>query len=277
MSKTKYAQSQGLELLTQVVEDVGPIFNIDQARAAAPARGILPRRIPWLLSRLAAGGWIVRLKRGTYVAQSPLFSATIHPFAIAQALVEPLAISHWSALAHHGCTTQIPAMIQASTPRKVVTPQMRAGQAYSPRGRAVWSALDMEFEFIQVQPAHFFGFQQTWVDRWRRVAITDLERTLLDMLAHPHVFGSLQVGIETLETYLAQLNLEKLVGYALRYAVGAVIKRLGWILEALGVPEHLLDPLAAYPTSAYALLDRTGPPRGNAVSRWNLYNNLTPG
>jgi len=105
MSKTKYAQPQGLELLTQVVEDVGPIFNIDQARAVAPALGILQRRIPGLLSRLAASGWIIRLKRGTYVAQSPLFSATIHPFAIAQALVEPLTISHWSALAHRPLST----------------------------------------------------------------------------------------------------------------------------------------------------------------------------
>lgn len=35
------------------------------------------------------------------------------------ALVEPMAISHWSALAHHGLTTQIPPMVQASTPRTI--------------------------------------------------------------------------------------------------------------------------------------------------------------
>ena len=54
-------------------------------------------------------------------------SGEIHPFAVAAALVRPSAISHWSALDHHGLTTQMPKMVQVSIPGKVVTPEMRRG------------------------------------------------------------------------------------------------------------------------------------------------------
>jgi len=69
--------------------------------------------------------------------------------------------------------TQIPVMVQASTPRKIVTPEMRSGQANSPRGRAVWKALGIEVEFIHILSRHFFGHLQIWVNNWQQVAITD--------------------------------------------------------------------------------------------------------
>jgi predicted transcriptional regulator of viral defense system len=274
MMETQYARTQGVLLLQRVVSAVGPIFTIAQAQADAEALGIGAAQVQWLLSRLAGGGWIARLKRGVYAAQSPLFSADVHPFAIAAALAEPMAVSHWSALAHHGLTTQIPPMVQASTPRGVVTPEMREGQAYRPRGRATWRVLGLEFEFIKVGEKRFFGYQQEWVSQWHRVAITDPERTVLDTVASPRLFGTLGAGIETLETHLGRLDLDGLVGYALRYDVGAVIKRLGWMLEALGVPESVTEPLRAYPVRAYHPLDPTRPPGGRPVPRWHVRNNL---
>ena len=276
MDETGYAQSQGMILLNRVVETAGPLFTVEQAQAAATTLNLSPQRVRGLLSQLAQAGWIERIKQGVYVARAPLFSTTIHPYAVAAALVSPLAISHWSALAHHGLTTQIPPMVQASTTAVVVTPEMRQGAAYRPRGRAAWRALGLEFEFIHVQPSHFFGFQDEWVSQWRRVHITDLERTVLDLFATPRIFGSLQYAVETLETQWGQLDLDKLVGYALCYAVGATVKRLGWALETLGAPESATAPLRAYPVRAYAQLDPTGPPGGAPVAGWRLRNNLRP-
>jgi len=275
VAETKsYAQTRGLALLEQIISTVGPIFTIAQARQPAEALGLNASQLRWVLSQLARSGWIARIKRGVYAVQSPLLSTELHPYAIAAALVEPMAISHWSALAHHGLTTQIPPMVQASTPRAVVTPEMRTGQAHRPRGRAVWRVLGLEFEFIRVKPEHFFGFQQEWVSQWHRVSITDPERTVLDMVARPRVFGTIGTAIETIEAHLDQLNLEKLVGYALRYDVGAVIKRLGWILETLGVPTAVIEPLRAYPVRSYYPLDPTGPPGGLPIARWKVRDNL---
>jgi predicted transcriptional regulator of viral defense system len=280
MAENGYAQSQGMTLLNRVVEQVGPLFTIEEAQAVAAELELTPQRVRALLSQLAQADWIERLKRGTYAVTTPIFDATLHPYAVAATLVSPLAISHWSALAHHGFTTQIPPMVQASTTATVVTPEMRQGAAYRPRGRAAWRALGFEFEFIQVQEKHFFGFQEEWVSRWHRVAITDPERTVLDLFAAPQVFGSLQTGLETLDAQLqsaiAPLDVDKLTEYALRYGVGAVIKRLGWALESLGAPESAIAPLEAYPLHAYSQLDPTGPPGGAPITRWQLRNNLQP-
>ena len=280
MDEAGYAQSQGMILLNRVVEAVGPLFTVEQVKSvqmypsAASDRELTSQRINGLLSQLAQAGWIERIKRGTYAVRTPLFGAEIHPYAVAAALVSPLAISHWSALAHHGLTTQIPPMVQASTTSVVVTPEMRRGEAYRPRGRAAWRALGLEFEFIRVQPRRFFGFQDEWISQWHRVQITDPERTVLDLFAAPQVFGSLQAGLETLEAHWAQLDLGQLVAYALRYDVGATIKRLGWALETLGAPERTVAPLRAFPVRAWAQLDPTGSPGGTPVAAWRLRNNL---
>ncbi len=272
MSENGYAHSQGMMLLNRVVEQVGPLFTSTEAQGAAP--DLAPQRVNAVLAQLTQAGWVERLKRGAYAVTTPIFDATVHPFAVAAFLVSPVAISHWSAMAHHGFTTQIPPMVQASTPSTVVTPEMRQGEAYQPRGRAVWRVLGFEFEFIHVQEDRFFGFEEIWVSRWHRVAMTDPERTLLDLFAAPQVFGSLQVGLETLEAQLQSLNTGKLVAYALRYDVGSVIKRLGWALERLGVPESVTAPLRAYPLRSYSQLDPTAPSGGMPVARWQLRNNL---
>ena len=269
MVQSNYTQTLGVILLNKVFRTEGPIFTTSQAQEVMATQDIGPQRVNNILSQLTRAGWLARIKRGTYVIQTPLLSTEIHPFALASVLMEPSAISHWSALAHHGLTTQIPPMIQASTPKIVVTPEMRS--------RAVWRALGMEFEFIHIKQAHFFGFQQQWVSQWHRVNITDRERTLLDMIAHPHIFGSLRVGIETCETHLDSLDLGKLISYALRYEVGVVIKRVGWILETLGVAETITALLQAYPVSSYHLLDPTSGAGGMPITRWMLYNNLLTG
>jgi len=274
MAEPQYSQTQGVLLLQRIVSAVGPIFTIAEARAQAEALGIGAARVPWLLSQLAAGSWAARLKRGVYAVQSPLLSTELHPFAIAATLAGPMAISHWSALAHHGLTTQIPPMIQASAPRGVVTPEMREGKAYRPRGHATWRVLGLEFEFITVGEKRFFGFQQEWVSQWHRVAITDPERTVLDMVASPRLFGTLGAAMETLENHLDRLDLDRLVGHALRYDMGSVVKRLGWMLEALRVPASVIDPLRAFPVRTYYSLDPTRPPGGVAIARWHVRNNL---
>jgi len=274
MSDTPSARVRGITLLQEVLATAGPIFTIEQARAAGETLDLSPDQVRLLLSRLARGRWLARIKRGVYASQSPLLGAEIHPFAVAAALVEPMAISHWSALAHHGLTTQVPTMVQASTPRAIVAPDVRGGSTYRPRGRTVWRALDFEFEFIVVRPAHFFGLQAEWVSQWHRVNITDPERTLLEMVAHPRIFGGIRVAIETMEAHLGQFDPGKLVAYALRYDVGAVIKRLGWILDALGVSGAEIEPLRSYPVRNDTLLDATGSRAGATVRKWRIVNNL---
>jgi predicted transcriptional regulator of viral defense system len=94
-----------MTLLNHVAAQVGPLFTTEEAKTAAAALNLPPERVRALLSQLAQAGWIERLKRGSYAVTTPILGATLHPYAVAAALISPLAISHWSALAHHGFTT----------------------------------------------------------------------------------------------------------------------------------------------------------------------------
>jgi predicted transcriptional regulator of viral defense system len=198
-SNSRYAQSRGLKLLELAVKEFGPIFTLDQLKPVARAQALSDTHLRFLISSLASANWIEILKRGTYVVKSPLYSGEIHPFAIAAALMQPMMISHWSACSHHGFTTQSPKMIQASTPKKVVTPEMRTGKACSPRGRATWQVYGLEFEFIHMKQDLFWGFEKIWVSSWHQVNITDPERIALDLIARPDIFGGISAAIENLD------------------------------------------------------------------------------
>jgi predicted transcriptional regulator of viral defense system len=154
---------------------------------------------------------------------------------------------------------------------------MRRGQAHRPRGRAVWTVGEVEVEFIHVSSERFWGHQPIWVNRWQQVAITDAERTALDVIARSDLFGGMQSALELLEEALPHIQVERLVNYALRYGEGATVKRLGWALERMGVAPQQLEPLRALPVKTYYRLDPQKPPGRHHNARWRIIENLNGG
>lgn len=262
-------------LLEAAVKEYGPLFTLEQIKPLANTQKLSTSHLRYLLSMLADAGWIEILKRGTYLVKSPLYSEEVPIYAIAAALIQPMAISHWSACSHHGFTTQNPVMVQAATPKKVITPEMRNGKANSPRGRAVWTVSGHDFEFIHVTPKLFWGFQKLWVNSWQQVNITDRERTALDLIARSDIFGGFSAAIEILEKAIDQIDIDHLVDYAVKYDVGSVIKRLGWSLEHLGFTGNSLERLKNYPVQRYYLLD-PGLEETRIIKnvRWHISENL---
>jgi predicted transcriptional regulator of viral defense system len=165
-------------------------------------------------------------------------------------------------------------MIQASTPHKVVTPEMRSGKAYRPRGRASWRAFGLEFEFIYVKKDWFWGFQKIWVNSWSQVDITNRERTVLDLIVRPDIFGGIKAASEILERALPQIDLDSLIAYAVQYDVGAVTKRLGWLLEKMGVDANQLISLRSYPVIGTILLDPSQPESEKYNPFWHINENM---
>jgi len=273
-SEAFYSQTQGIKLLETAIQAFGPVFSVDDLKPIAIEQDLSIPHLRVLISSLAAAGWIDIIKRGTYVVKSPIFTGEISPFAIAAALIQPMAISHWSACSQHGFTTQNPTMIQASTPKKIVTPEMRTGKVESPRGRAIWHANNMQFEFIHVQAQRFWGFNKIWVNSWQQVNITDPERTALDLIARSDIFGGISAAIEIMESALNQIDLTILINYTIRYDMGSVIKRMGWILERLGIERTILEPLHDYRVPNTILLDPTHQPSPNKHDYWQIIENL---
>jgi predicted transcriptional regulator of viral defense system len=198
----------------------------------------------------------------------------VHPFTIAIHLVIPSAISHWSALHHQGFTEQVPRVVTAITPKKVVTPSMRGASERVRRQKHAWIVDGVRYEFVTVREAHFFGFEEIWIDEYTKIPITDKERTVLDTFISPRMFGGMGEGLGIIEEHLPMLTLDRLVNYTCRYGKISVAKRLGWALERAGIEESALTPLLEMPVTGYHALDPTRPRRGPCDRRWMIQNNL---
>ena len=272
-----YADVTGLRLLDSMRALGKRIFTTFDAQEMAARLEIPPTTLTWVLTQLVKSGRLTHLRRGLYaIDDSRSGGPAPHPFAIATALVAPSVISHWSAMAYHGLTEQIPRIITATTTRDIVTPRMRRG-ATSDGPASLWEVPGLSIRYVRVQPHHFWGFQEVWVDETARIPITDRERTVLDGFVSPAIFGSIHEVLGVLEEHLTEIDIDKLVAYALRYGRGSVIKRLGYFLEQFDVPSSILEPLRDAPITSHRLLDPDGLDRGPYLARWRVRDNMTPG
>lgn len=261
----------GLELVRRLVAEGDRIFTVKRAREIAPMIGLSEGYLRQALHYLARAGWLVRLRKGLYAISSCVPGvAPVHEFEIATALVNPAAVSHWSALHHHGLTEQAPRKIFVLTTTETSVPRARGLKATKTRDG--YPLGDTTYQFIQVKPARFFGIEKVWVGE-ARVAITDPERTLLDGLSMPHYCGDFSEVLHSFAVRGGDLVLPRIIDYALKLDA-ATAKRLGWVLERQGIEAPALDRLAALPIKGYRTLDPTGPRKGPCHRRWMIQENL---
>jgi predicted transcriptional regulator of viral defense system len=261
----------GIELVRLLAAEGDRIFSTDRARELAPRVGLKDAYLWEALYHLRRNGWIVSLRRGLYALASTVPGVTpAHEFEIAMALVEPAAISHWSALHHHGLTEQAPRKVFVLTTTEASVPRRRGTKAK--HGRDGFLVAGTSYQFIQVKPDRFFGTENVWIGE-ARVRITDPERTLLDGLSMPQYCGDFAEVLHAFEVRGTDLNLQRIIEYALKLDA-ATAKRLGWVLERQGVDASKLEQLAALPIKGYRTLDPTGPRKGPTNTRWMIQEDL---
>jgi predicted transcriptional regulator of viral defense system len=273
-----YSTSQGVLLLGELTNEGKFVFNSEDAKQVASKMGMSDNVLRVTLHNLVKSEWLMRIRRGLYVGTGKLPGASqVHPFVIATKLVTPSAISYWSALNFHGLTEQLPRNVTAMTTSKVVTPSMRSEpdeKKKSKKGKHTWEISGIRYEYAQVKPDYFFGIEDIWIDQNFRIPMTDKERTLMECFAWPRMFGGMGEALGITEEHLNELNMDRLIEYAIRYGKTSLIKRLGWSLEHLGVSKNKLKPLLAVPSSGYKILDPTKPKKGEYDPKWMLLNNL---
>jgi predicted transcriptional regulator of viral defense system len=213
---------------------------------------------------------VIRVRQGLYVLPSLVPGLNpVHEFEIAMALVSPAAISHWSALHHHGLTQQIPRKVFVLTTTQATVPRRRSIQARETEGYPVG---DTHYQFVQVKPARYFGVEKVWINDIR-VAMTDPERTLIDGLTMPRYCGDFAEVLQAFAARLPLLDLDRIIAYALRLDV-ATAKRLGWVLEYHRINPSRLRQLEKVPIKGYRKLNPTGPAGGPYHQRWMIQENL---
>jgi len=270
--KNYFYTGSGVELVRRLASEGVRIFTLDQVRDTASEIGLSQGYLRQALHHLTRTGWVVRLRKGLYALSSSVSGgAPLHEFEVATALVEPAAISHWTAMHYHGLTEQPSRKIFILTTTEAAPPQDRSDGSKLKAGNRYIIA-GVPYQFIQVKPQRFFGVQKIWVGE-TRVNITNMERTLLDCLSRPKYCGDFSEVLGAFKTATDILKLERIVDYALRMDA-ATAKRLGWILESLDISAQSLEPLLAMHSKGYRKLDPTGPGSGRCNKRWRIQENL---
>jgi len=209
-----------------------------------------------LLYNLSKKNWILKIKKGLYMI-APLEagelgarSYTVHSFVIASHLVEPYYLSHWSALNYHGLTEQTPPSVYITT--------------IKPRNRK--KILDIEFVFVTVSERKMFGMTEVMVENIP-IRISTPEKTIVDCLDHPEHCGGIEEAAKAIYFEHKNMDFVKIVEMAKKMGNKTIIKRLGHLLEKLGINEYndLLTGLRI--SKGYSCLDPKLPKRGKINER----------
>jgi predicted transcriptional regulator of viral defense system len=263
-SNLKTLGPRAAQLVVELNERRQPIFSLADV---TDITGLSRPSARSLVAKAEARGLLTRLKPGLYnLVPFQQGRDTRHvgdPYLIARTLVgdEAYFISHGSALELHRMVTQPQLAITVSCAKRL-RPQHVQGY---------------EFRFVQVQPKDFFGLTEFWITPEDKVTVSDPERTLIDGLDHPQYVGGVAEVAKGLWMKRDTLETPRLIDYALRLDVGAVIRRLGYLLEfyALADPAAL-EPLRARLTPTYQRLDPLFPNEGRMLARWRVRLNIEP-
>ncbi len=243
--------------LATVLNEAGDIVRIEDAETALD---ITRTRAAKLLSRWMKQGWLRRVGRGVYVPVSIDMLASPHvlddPWILVPALFDPAYIGGRSAAEHWDLTEQIFSDIVVLTGQPV-------REKFQQRHGALFSLKHTSEDKI-------FGTKTVWCGK-SKIFVSDIHRTMIDILDDPALGGGIQYVADCLSVYLTHSNRDDdtLLGYAARLGNGAVFKRLGFLAERDPEGAALVDPCRDRLTTGHAKLDPAlKAPR--LITRWKL-------
>lgn len=216
------------------VDDVMATLGIDRPAAAKT------------LARWRAQGWLQRVGPGLYTP-IPLDTLATEqvlddPWILIPALFDPAYVGGWTAAEHWDLTEQLFRDILVFT-----TKPLRA------RTRVVHG---ISFVLRHIRPATLFGTRTIWRGRIK-VQISDIHRTMIDMLADPSAGGGIRHVADCLTAYFRHTDADPpmLIRYAETLKNGAVFKRLGFLASAFPDQAPLVEACRSRLTQGNAKLD----------------------
>lgn len=248
---------KGRAQLVQVLASAGDVIHVDDVvRALSLDRTSAAQR----LARWREQGWLNRVGRGAYVAAAidtlGAERTLDDPWILAPALFAPGYIGGRTAAEHWDLTEQIFKDVVVLTTR-MVRERQQVHQG-------------VQFTLKHIAARKLFGTKSVWRHQ-TRVPVSDVHRTIIDILDDPALGGGIQHVAECLNTYLRRddRNDGKLIDYARQLGNGAVFKRLGFLAESQPGAEKLVQLCLRNISSGHADLDPAL--RGERiVSKWRL-------
>lgn len=214
-----------------------------------------------LLSRWVSQGWLRRVGPGKYVPV-PLDSleskhVLTDPWVLVPALYAPAYIGGRTAAEHWDLTEQMFRDIVVMTAQPVRKSRQERHGA--------------QFTLHHVQDKKIFGTKVVWRGS-AKIAVSDVHRTIVDMLNDPSVGGGIQHVADCFAAYLKRSDRDDrlLVEYAERLGNGAIFKRLGFLAERYSMTSTLVKKSRVRLTKGNAKLD-PALQGTRLISKWRLW------
>lgn len=261
--KSKNISTQSNELLTHFNGIEQSCFKSSEAfdvlfKSSKPT-------INQLLSDMTKRGLLMRIKDGVYYIipfekDPESFMPDWH--LLTENLVNGIEhyIGYYSALQIHNLITQ-PSLKQQIVVAKQIRP-------------STINVKNVPFQFIYHNPDHFFGVKKMWIDNFHKVKCSDLEKTFIDCLFKPDYAGGIVEIARAIYISKDKIQFDKLLEYAKQFNSQAVIKRLGFLLEALEIDQPITKDLQRIKTASYVILDIELPRNGKLLSKWSIVQNI---
>lgn len=228
------------ELLEKMNELQKPIFTTNDLQKLT---GFNKNYLKVYLSRLKQRHLIQEVEKGKYAILN-------HPFIIASNIIFPSYISFLSAYFYYDVTTQIPKIIQV----------------ISPRSKKELKLEECKVQFIKTSSQRIFGYRkEKFMEKY--IFVAEKEKAIIDSLYLPR-YCPLD------ETYMAlksNLDIPKLIEYALRMKSIVLLKRLGYLLELHQI--DIYDRVKSKLNKRYDYLDPDLEKKGKKSERWGLVIN----
>jgi len=219
-----------------------------------------------LLSHLAIGGWLSRIRRDLY-SPVPLGATSpaewrADPWIVAATSFAPGYIGGWTASEFWHFTDQLFRDVVVVTCRRV---RSRTALIQGTR-----------FRLRVISPTKMFGTKTVWRGT-SKVEVSDPSRTIADILNDPTIGGGIRHVAEVLAAYFESEHRDEdcLLDYVERLRNRTVYKRLGHLVETLGISAPRTIQICRGKISAgLSVLDPSVRSPGKITKRWNLRVNV---
>ncbi len=243
-----------------------PVFRHEMFAAFLEAGGPRsPKTREALLAYHVNAGHLLRIRRGLYAVVPEGISPGSHqvdPYLLGAHMTDDAVLAYHSALQFHGKAYSVHRRFPylSRHPRR---PFKFRGQEFTATVFAKALRAD-QAELFEVESHRHAGGQ---------VRVTNLERTMVDVLVRPDLSGGWEEVWRSLES-VEYFNLDRVTDYVLMLRSATAVAKVGFFLEqhreALMVDETRLRVLRKHIPKQPCYLDRSRRRSGRLVSSWRL-------
>jgi len=250
------------ELIATIGSSGKRVFTVSEAAELLNVSNEIASKI---IHNLTKKRKLQRIEKAKYLLIPPeawkVGEYTEEGIIVASQLIEPYYLSYWTALSFHGWTEQPSRTIFVATP-KVKKPVELQG---------------ITIRFVKLAEKRFFGFEERWVGN-QKVTVADSEKTIIDCLDQPRYCGEIVEVVKGLWNGRKEIDFQKLLEYALRMKNGAILKRLGYLMDILEIHKpKIRSGLLQNISPNFALLDPGEKTQSGIPNReWRIKVNVSP-